>query len=786
VTHQATELASQGAALRATQVALETAAQGAALRVTQAAVEPCVQELPVIPAPARTQYGLGQPYGSSSRDPVHTLTGAFLYQHTDLAIAGRGPSPLFRRSYSSIDTRYTAGIGVGWTHNYAINLASPGDGTQDVILMGPDGRSDRYVHNFDGSFTRPPAVYTSLVKNADFSYTATLPSQTVWTFRADGRLTSITDRYGNQSTLTYNSAGQLVSVSDPAGRGSLTFAYSAPGAELVSVSDWLSPARVVQLSYDSSRRLQTVTDRNGKVTTYAYDGTSTRLTTITDANSHVAVTNTYDAQGRVQSQKDALGVSTGQATAFSYVTNPDSTQTTTVTYPTTSFEPAFTPTVAETYDTSGRLVTRVTKPSSSETYTESYTYDSNFNRTSVTDARGNTTNLCYDVDYSGATIATSHGNLTRRIDPPPTTGANRPVTLFKYDSKNNLIEMIPPLGVNSGATVTCGTDLSALVNANYATDYIYDASKIQLLAVTRAFTDPDLGLQTATTKYEYGDSSNPGLVTRIIPPRGNTGGTPDYTYATTMAYNASGSQAGLLQSSTDADSNETTYTYDAVGRRLTMVDPNGNAAGATPADHTWSYTYDNEDRLLTQAAPAPTHGGTALTTTFQYDAVGNRTVAIDANGKVTKYGYDVRDQLSQVDQSPSAWTNPTTTPSPDYTTTYTYDNLGNLSRMTRAAGDSTYERATDYQYDGNNRLRQEIQYPDWPATAPTLTTAYAYDGNGNRTSLVDPRSQTTTFAFDALNRLAGISYSDVCSICGAWTCLGLQGSASRVSESPVG
>ena len=40
-----------------------------------------------------------------------------------------------------------------------------------------------------------------------------------------------------------------------------------------------------------------------------------------------------------------------------------------------------------------------------------------------------------------------------------------------------------------------------------------------------------------------------------------------------------------------------------------------------------------------QVAPAPTHGGTALTTALQYDPVGNRSVVVDANGQVTTYGY---------------------------------------------------------------------------------------------------------------------------------------------------
>lgn len=162
-------------------------------------------------------------------------------------------------------------------------------------------------------------------------------------------------------------------MSDPAGRGSLTFGYT--NGNLTSVTDWASPARSVQFGYDTSSppRLHTVTDRNGKTPTFGYDGTSSRLTTITDANKHTALTLTYgtayNGQLGVATQKDARGLSTGQQTTFSYVTNGDGTKTTTVTYPTTSFD-GTAPTLADTYDAQGRLIKRVSHPSASQTYTE--------------------------------------------------------------------------------------------------------------------------------------------------------------------------------------------------------------------------------------------------------------------------------------------------------------------------------------------------------------------------------------------------------------------------------
>ncbi|MSQ27651.1 MAG: hypothetical protein EXR51_05895 [Dehalococcoidia bacterium] len=205
---------------------------------------------------------------------------------------------------------------------------------------------------------RRGASPTTLTRNAtDGTFTATNKDGSAQLFDSAGNLTGIKDRYGNTSTLTYT-AGKLTAVSDPAGRGSLSFAYDTCSAgRLCSITDWMSPARTVSFGYDGSGRLTSATDREGKTTTYGYDGTSQRLTTITDANGHVAVTNAYDAQGRVSTQKDARGLTTGQQTTFAYVDNGNGTQTTTMTYPATSVDPAWNTTQADTYNLTTGFVT---------------------------------------------------------------------------------------------------------------------------------------------------------------------------------------------------------------------------------------------------------------------------------------------------------------------------------------------------------------------------------------------------------------------------------------------
>ncbi|MDQ3690829.1 MAG: DUF6531 domain-containing protein, partial [Chloroflexota bacterium] len=711
--------------------------------------------LPDLPAPPGTEDNPPYDNQESAGDPVSTYTGAFSDTDVDLSIPGRGPSIAFARSYNSNDTRVSP-FGTGWTHAYNIRLTSPGAGSEDVILVGPQGRSDRYVYS-GGSFTAPSGVHRGLVRNADDTYTATDKSQRAWSFDGSGRLTQIRDRFGNVSNLLYDASGQLNAISDPAGRGSLTLAYTS--GKLTSVTDWASPARVVTYQYDASGRLWKVTDREGKTTTYTYDGISHRLATVTDARGNVVLTNTYGADGRVATQKDARGLVTGDVSTFGYVVNPDGTRVTTITAPPTSIEPSFSPTLADSYDANGWLVQRVTRPSSTQTLTQSFTYDTAGNRTSVTDARGNRTDFCYDVDYAGNPIAGNSADLTRRIEPAPTVGANRPVTLIAYDAKHNVIQTVAPKGVPSGSTAICSTALSG-VTATYVVDFAYDAAGAALTAATTRFTDPDSGVRTAVTKYEYADAANPGLVTRVTSPRGNTGPSPDYTYATSFTYYTTGSSAGLLKDATDALGNKTSYTYDAVGRLTSIVDPLGNAAGGVPAQHTTQLSYDKEDRLRLQTLPAPAPGGSGLVTETRYDAVGNPTVRIDANGQVTTFGYDARNSLASVTESTQLWSDPAAPPASVITTEYAYDAGGSVTRITRAKGDAQNERVVDYAYDGRGLMRRETQYPAWPSTAGPLISASTYDANGNRLTAVDPLGQTTTFGYDALNRLTGIDYSN--------------------------
>ena len=105
-----------------------------------------------------------------------------------------------------------------------------------------------------------------------------------------------------------------------------------------------------------------------------------------------------------------------------------------------------------------------------------------------------------------------------------------------------------------------------------------------------------------------------------------------------------------------------------------------------------------------------------------------------------------------------------------YKTTYLYNALGSLKRVTDAkdgAWEFTYDggqnlrsikdalqRMVTYDYDQLNRLHTVTQ-------PQTLVTTYGYDENSNRTSVTDPKGQQTSIGYDALDRATSVQYLNV-------------------------
>lgn len=117
-----------------------------------------------------------------------------------------------------------------------------------------------------------------------------------------------------------------------------------------------------------------------------------------------------------------------------------------------------------------------------------------------------------------------------------------------------------------------------------------------------------------------------------------------------------------------------------------------------------TYTYDALDQLKTE-----TRGG--LSTSYTYDAVGNRlTKAVDG-APTTSYDYDAANELNSAGG-----------------TTYAYD--ANGSRVSRTLGSDT----TNYTFNSDNLLTD--------TSSTSTTTHYVYDGENQRIAAVESGTRT--------------------------------------------
>lgn len=608
-----------------------------------------------------------------------------------------------------------------------------------------------------------------------------LSHQHIATFDRFGNPLISTSALGFTTTVVRNANGQITQMTqpDPDGAGALaapvtSYTYDAKG-------------NVTQITYpDSSYETWTYhstlnvplthTDQRGHTTTNTYDSHG-NLLTVTDPLSNVT-TNTYNANGTLATvtgaDPDGAGALTAPVTSYTYdsyarvtrITNPDSTHkdftyNTSNTVATSADELGNTTTNA--YDNLDRL-TSVTLPDPDgvgalSSPVTSYTYDAASRKTTMTDALGKVTTYAYDTRDRLTSVTAP--------DPDGAGALSAPVTSYGYDAAGRQTSVTDPLG--------------------YVTTNTYDDDG-RLTAVTQPDPDGAGALTSPTTHYLY---DNLGRKTRMTDPRNNH---VDYAY----------NSLNQLTSVTDALGKATSYTYDAMGNKLTETLPDPDGAGALTAPVT-TYTYDDDnkvatvtdalgnvttnaydhlERLITVTQPDPDGAGalTAPVTTYTYDVNSRQTRITNALGYYTQTAYDNAGRRTSVTapdpDGAGALSAPVTSYAYDndgrlvtdtdplsHTTTYTYNANGDKLTVTDHLGN-----VTTYAYDYDRRLIS-VTAPD-PDGAGSLTapvTTYVYDAAGHKTSQTDPdpdgagalSSPVTTFSYDHIGRL--ISMTDALS-----------------------
>jgi RHS repeat-associated protein len=568
-----------------------------------------------------------------------------------------------------------------------------------------------------------------------------------------GRLIKQTDAAGADTTFTYDAAGQLTKVTDPLG-GITTFTYDAAGNR-ISTTD--ANGHVTTSAYNSMNEPVSRTDADGQTWTMTPDPGGL-VTGETDPLGH-HTSHVYDVIGNLTSTTDALARTTGfgydlnrrpitETAADGIVTGKEfdevgnlvavirnqrggqpasSTVNVTTRYAydnrnllttTTDANGAVT---SREYDERGLLVSS-TNPLGKIT---AYTYDAAGNRSKRTDANGVVTNYSYDprdlltkqtypdtteetftydevgrqltATNANGTVSTTYDDLGRPAD---VTDAAGKALHYDYD----------PVGNRTGLTLPDGRTLA----------YTYDDADRMTKLVSP--------LGTLTTDYD--DAGRPILTTR-----------PNGTKVTT-AFNDADELTQLITKAGSATLASFVYTYDSVGNVATRKQVLGSTTTST-------YSYDPLRRLTADV-------GGPLPSTYTYDAVGNRLTWSSPDDPYTPKAVDpftqtnVINAAGQVTKSTMVRKNG----SKSYTsvTTDTYDDNGNRLLADTKASSSGQSTATAYAYDFENRLLTSL-----PADVPQQGNGEGqrnyrrtYDALG-RLVTESRGTTTTTWTQDGLN-----------------------------------
>jgi RHS repeat-associated protein len=397
-------------------------------------------------------------------------------------------------------------------------------------------------------------------------------------------------------------------------------------------------------------------------------------------------------------------------------------------------------------------------------------YDS---ATSVTTApvKGNLTKLERWVDpgpantYLGTTMVyDSYGNMVS------TTDAKGYITSLCYDAGSTFSQRVTnPLSQQTkseyyGVTwnTTCGTAPAAFTGSG-------------LYGQVKSVTDPN----SAQTTTEY-DAL--GRLVKVTPADGEW---------TTTAYVSFGGGVGTQHVRTDTAAGLSSWTYfDGLGRTIKV-----RTTGPDSKTMVAETQYDSRGAVKQTSLPyfEGIDSVTGRWTTMSYDALGRprwatnpdttvtftctndwTSIAIDANGHKRRETRDAAGRLVQVDVYTGTFAKPAVgnwtcadTGTPYATTTFQYDVVGNLVKVTDAKNNVTTMR---YDTLGHKigmadpdmgtcgdltTLAPATSYP-WYAT-PCWTDEY--DANGNLTRQRDAKSQTIWFRYDELNRVRQKDYN---------------------------
>jgi RHS repeat-associated protein len=396
---------------------------------------------------------------------------------------------------------------------------------------------------------------------------------------------------------------------------------------------------------------------------------------------------------------------------------------------------------------------------------ETYGYDAAGFLNQVTDSDGNLVSFTNDI----------HGNMLSRtwypVEPssdtsssvrqgPAAAAASSSCTVtgaactayysYYYDAGNPLDPRNDELTQARDARSASATDNT------YLTAYAYNAAGELTSATTPATSDFPSGrtasdlYSTASTAAYGGGTTPPGLLVSQSTPGGAVTACSYYSdgdlaqvtkptgLRTVYTYDALGrALTSTAYSDAYPSGLTTTYSYNAVNEPLTVTYP-GVANKVTGATHTLrdSYAYDGDGNLTSLAQSDLTGGDPARTTSYTYNDVGEVASVTDPAG-ATSGGSAPPQGASSANPAGA-------------TTGYTYDDSGNVATMVDADGNEY-----DYAYNEYNEVTQvtlnanSTSQSNPGGSSSLVLDAYAYDPAGLLATATDAMGRSTNYFYDS-------------------------------------
>lgn len=720
-------------------------------------------------------------------DPIHLFSGEFYDDFEDLRIKGRGMDFVWSRKYRSKTGPVTA-QGNGWDFSYNLFLEQQGP---DVALCDGNSRRDVYKTQGSGLFIHR-RFSRQMSQNGDNTFSLEFSEKSKWNFHAfdgsmvAGKVASIVDRNNNVMSFDYDALGRLQTISDTLGRD-ITVTYNADGF-IDSVTDFTG--RQVQYDYYQNSDAGGSFGDLKSVTTPAVVGTPNG-NDFPDGKTTIYTYSKGFADNRLNHNLLSIRDPKGQvyvSNVYSTATNPAALDFDRVVRQIWGNQGP-TPELTDTID----LVYVTQTPNSANNFATI--------RVILNDRVGNVKEYFYDALHR----VVIEREYTGRANPdqPTTVSANRPTgrlrpedpayfeTKYRWNKESQLSQITYPNG-----------DVQVLVRDSDLNSKSAQRthSNVRMRVHQRAGSSNGAAQALLSEMYEYdtdfGGCCGTNFITKQIDRRGGI---------TQHQYDNNGNCTKIIHR---IPSIVEDFEYNQYGQMTAHVLP-ANGSNHRRRDEMTYYSSGPQNGYVHQNIVDVT--GFALTTSFEYDAVGNMVRMVDARGFDTQLTVNERNQVVRElspeveagsgvryrrDTTYDANDNPIQTAvrntdengvlqaNTDFTTTYEYDVLNYLTRVTQEV-DVGHFIVTEFAYDASRHrtlvksgeatnghqptnvvrtLYDERELPfrvirgDGDLSKSTIQNDYDRSGNlVRKSSGLENTPRVTIYTYDTYNRVATVT-----------------------------